>query len=601
MTSHLASLGSFSRRFLAPLALLGLGVSSPACDGGDETGRVSFGLEGGASFFRLRIFKSVPGANLEGPVLFDTGCIPQQSTTYELSNIPVGNGYAVVYEGFSAAACPPSGRAALGFRGAVAIIKGEQPYYHVQVFPTAGVATFPEDINLSAANARAIDFCAADADCGAARNVCYDDAAPAYWCVPSCASTVDCLTLHPRATCDTVAGWCMLETPFPLNLSEPRALGAAATLSSGDVVVFGGLEREGAISAGATASFVTTSFPLERFDAKTGLFTELSVVGLSSSPGGSFGFAALGGDRFVAVGGLLRAQMGYSAAGVLDVSANWSQDLSAQIHVWDFATGRGKASTLSQGIARSTVVPLSASSFLVVGGIAAQGNGVEVRKSTHRCEIAEDLSVSCQAGPGLDTPRQSPAASCLDAACNRVLILGGNSGGKLAEVVDLTENKATALSTKGLPERLLGPVLCGLDLVAGSLELSKPNPSIASRLTLRGTELEGNPLVGAPATSYLVAAANVSPVFGAGAECHLAGGLGSTGSSKAIIRTGAARFDVRSATLGRARFGAAAAVIGAGPLAGRVMFVGGLALPGEPGTPGAGGLQVVRGVEVYSP
>jgi len=581
-------------------ALPGLLLALAACDSGADVGRASFALEVDAPFFRMRIYDTPPDASLSGKTLFDTGCIAQQSRTYELTNIPVGEGYAIIYEGFASSSCASNERLAVGFRGGVAISKADQPYYHVQIYPSGGVAILPEDLNLSASNARSVDSCQVDSDCGA-KNLCYDDAAPAYWCVPTCVSTADCASLHPRAACDTAAGWCMLMSPFPLNLSEARAFGQAATLANGDVAFFGGLKREGTASAGETASFIATSFPLERFDAQTGLFAELSVSGLDASPGGAFGFAALGDDRFVAVGGLARAQMGWTSDGGLDTQVTFSQDLLGQIIVWDLATGRGKLSPLGQGQARATVVPLSTDRFLAIGGISPAGLGADVRRTTLLCELDAELTVSCQPGPQLDTARQSPAASCLDAVCDRILVLGGNSGGKLAEVLDLALSKTTALTTKGLPERLYNPILCGLDIVSGSLDLNKATPTVASRLNLDAAGLEGNPLAGAPPTSYLPAIAQATPTFGASSDCLVAGGLDATGLSDRIVQVGSARFSVKSATLGRARFGAQAAVIGAGPLLGRVLFAGGLALPGEPDAPTAGGLDVVRGAEVFTP
>jgi hypothetical protein len=593
-------IGQTHPRFDFRLILPGLLLALTACDSGAVVGRASFALEADASFFRLRIFATAPDASLSGKTLFDTGCIDQQSRTYELTNIPVGEGYSVVYEGYPSAGCASSQRLAVGFRGGVAITKDDQPYYHVQIYPTGGVATLPEDLNLSASNARPVDACAIDSDCGA-KSLCYDDAAPAYWCVPTCVSTADCASLHPRATCDTAAGWCLLMSPFPLNLSEARAFGQAATLDNGDVAFFGGLKREGVASAGETASFIGTSFPLERFDAQTGLFAELTVTGLEDSPGGAFGFAALGNDRFVAVGGLARAQMGYGASGVLDIQATWSQDLLGQIIVWDLATGRGKLSPLGQGQARATVVPLSADRFLAIGGISPAGISADVRKTTLLCEIAADLTTSCQPGPQLDTARQAPAAACLDTACDRILVLGGNSGGKLAEVLDLALSKTTPLTTKGLPERLFNPILCGLDIVSGSLDLNKANPTIATRLKLDEAGLEGNPLVGAPATSYLSTVAQASPTTGSNSNCLIAGGLDAAGFNGRIVQVGSARFDVQSASLGRPRFAGQAAIIGAGPLMGRVLFAGGLALPGAPDAPTSGGLGVVRGAEVFTP
>ena len=579
--------------FIAPLAVSALA----ACDDSPAPGRLNLALDDGSAFFRLRIYPGSPGADLTGKTLFDTGCIQQRSRTYELSNIPVGEGYAVVYEGFPRSPCSVSERLSLGFRGGLAVTKDGQPYAHVQVFATSAATALPEDINLSASAARPVDSCSTDTDCGAANEICFDDAAPSFWCVPSCVADTDCASIHPRATCDAEAGWCMLFNPYPLNMSEPRALGAAATLSNGDVVLFGGLEQEGAVAAGPTASFQTTTFPLERFDAKTGLFAAVTVTGDDASPGGEFGFGELGNDRFVAIGGISRLQLGWGQSG-LAFDAAWSQDLLAQIIVWDLASGTARLSQLGQGQARATVVTLDSDTFVAIGGIAPAAQGVEGKKGTLICDVAPDLSAGCRGGPTLTTARQSPAALCLDASCERILVVGGNTEGAFAEVLDRDQNKATALTTRGLPDKLFGPILCGFDLVGGSRDLLRADPTVAVRLTLDGDELEGNALAGSPETSYFATVAPASAAFGSGTQCHLAGGLSEAGLSAELVRVGSSRFEPK-ATLTRPRFGAQSAVIGSGPLAGAVLVTGGLALPGPANAPETGRLAPVRGAEVY--
>lgn len=589
------------RRQLPLVSTLALVVPAlfGACDDTTPPGRLNLALEDGSAFFRLRIYPESPGADLTGKTLFDTGCIQQRSRTYELSNIPVGEGYAVVYEGFPRSPCSVSERLSLGFRGGLSVTEDGQPYAHVQVFASSAATALPEDINLSASAARPVDSCSTDTDCGTANELCFDDAAPSYWCVPSCVENTDCASIHPRATCDAEAGWCMLYNPYPLNMSEPRALGAAATLSNGDVVLFGGLEQEGAVATGPTASFQTTTFPLERFDAKTGLFAPVTPTGDDASPGGEFGFGELGNDRFVAIGGLSRVQLGWGASG-LAFDAAWSQALLAQIVVWDLATNTAKLSQLGQGQARATVVPLDADTFMAIGGIAPAAQGVEVKKGTLICDIASDLSAGCRGGPTLTTARQSPAALCLDASCERILVVGGNTDGAFAEVIDRDQNQSTALTTRGLPDKLFGPILCGFDLVAGSRDLLRADPTVAVRLTLDGTELEGNALAGSPTTHYFSAVAPASAAFGSGTQCHLAGGLSAEALSGELVRVGSSRFEPK-AQLTRPRFGAQAAVIGSGPLAGALLVTGGLALPGPANAPETGRLAPVRGAEVYLP
>lgn len=562
-----------------------------ACDAGPATEVASahFALSGDAAFFRLRIFKSAP-ADLNARAVFDTGCLQQQSRTYELSNIPVGTGYVVVYEGFPELGCDPASALALGYRGGVTIrADGELPYYHVPVYPRGAVATLPEEINLSASVATAIDFCDDDGDCGDGE-VCYDEAKPAYWCVPSCQADVDCRDIHVRASCDTAAGWCTLKSPFPLNLSEPRTFGAAATLSDGDVLFVGGMRQDG------VGSLLPTMHPLERFDSQSGLFAAAVVGGNPPPLGGDFGFAELAPDRLVTVGGFLRAKLSFGATG-LELSTT-SADVSADLVVWDLAAGTAASVALPRAVARPAVVRMAADRFFVAGGLVVSGPGLETTRGTTLCTLSDGAPV-CETGPMLEHPRQGAAAACLDEGCERILIVGGNPAGRIAEVVDLSAQTATALETVGFGDKLFHPVLCGLDLVAGSTELSRAVPFSPVTLAVEDGKLVTTPIAGAPPSAYLPAVSGLDPSASARPGCWLGGGLeGEVTAQVASVRITRARdgvVEVLEPVLGRARFGGMAAEIGGGLLAGKVIFAGGVTLDGS------GPVRVVRGAEVLSP
>ena len=568
--------------------LLFVVLALAACDDGDTTASARFALAADAAFFRLRIFETAPTTLAPAPKdLFDTGCLQQQSRTYELTNIPVGQGYTVVYEGFSDLGCAT--RVALGFRGGVGITEAsELPYYHVQVYPAGDVATLPEEINLSASVARAVDFCEAADDCGASE-VCYDAAKPEYWCVPSCTTDADCKGIHVRASCDADAGWCTLRSPFPLNLSEPRAFGAAVTLPDGDVLFVGGLRQDG------VGALLPTMHPLERFDAASGLFVAAGVEGQVPPLGGDFGFAALGPSRFVTVGGFVKARVAWSGSG-LGLSSE-TDGMSDDVIVWDTAAGTAKSVALPRTVARSAVVRLADDRFFIAGGLVL-GGSIEPSRLTSLCTVSDGAPV-CEPGPMLVHPRQGAAAACLDAECSRVLIVGGNPSGTVAEVVDLTTNTASALETNGMGNKVFSPILCGLDLVGGSGELARASSLAAVRLSVSGSMLTATPIANAPTTTYMGSASGVDPRFGGSGECFVAGGLASgegvQTTSNRIVRVTTEGASTVGPVLGRPRFGAVAAKIGSGLLAGSVLFAGGVTLDGE------GPVKVVRGAEVLTP
>lgn len=558
--------------------------------GTGEVGTVSLAL--GAvqgAFFRLRIFKAPPDQALSGKALFDTGCIQRQSTTFELTNIPVGTGLALAYEGFDAATCAADARNELGYRGAMTIKKGTAPYYHVPVYPEHGSVALPEDLNLSASVATAIDFCDEDADCPGARDICYDAAKPEYWCVPACESDADCTGIHPRATCELSSHWCKLASPYPLNLSEPRALGAAATLPDGSALFVGGLrDREGG-GLGPTAHY------LEKFDAGTGLFAPVDIAGLEAAPAGWFGFARLGDDRVVVVGGVsgfddarwIPNDEGFTG------TATWSSVVQASATVIDIGDAHAQMTALTKAVAKPTVVALADGGFFVAGGLVVEGTKLVPTDATEVCTVGADFVATCTAGPTLAVKRYAAAPACLDANCRKIALVGGAVAGALVEVVDLDAGTATAATSNGGPARIFDPAMCGLLVVGGSTEPWRPMPFAPIALQIDGATVAVSALTGTGDVGWLAAAESDN--------CQLyAGGLDGQAAGMTALRLanrGAApSFDDAGATLTTARFGAVAVRLGSGPLAGAHIIAGGLALPS-----GEGPVSVVRGAEVWRP
>jgi len=582
------------RRPLATsLVLACLGACS---DTAPELGSVTFPLAD-ANFFRLRIFETPADVTSDGDIVFDTGCIQRQSRTYELSNIPVGTGYAVLYEGFAIASCAATARVEVGFRGLVDIEKGKQPYYHVPVYAEGRVAALPENLNLSASVAEPIDFCDGDDDCGGEREVCYDVSRPEYWCVPTCSVDADCADLHPLASCDVATEWCMLRSPYPFNLSEPRAWGAALALPGGDVLFVGGLRD-------SPGGFGPTRHWLERFDAELGLLAPAEVTGADEVPAGQFGFASLGADRHVVVGGVsaLSSIRWDPAAGGLQVEAEWGTALRDTIVVFEpDASGAGgvaKTSRLSRAVSHPAVLALGADRFWVAGGLVVAGPSVGASKGTWACTVASDLSVTCEASVELVQPRFASALACLDASCARVLVVGGNVAGRIGEIVDFAEGTSEALETLGLNDKAFHAQLCGDVLVGGSLLASSPQPFSPVRLSIDGRLLEGAALGrAAGSTVFFGALVGGSTTLSPASGCVIGGGFGADGAIGLVHQAGASGVAaVDDAVFAQARFAASGAIIGKGVLQGRVVFGGGLAFPA-----GIGPANVVRGLEVFSP
>ncbi|MCB9731388.1 MAG: hypothetical protein H6745_02000 [Deltaproteobacteria bacterium] len=576
----------------AVLAALVLALAAPGCgdagaDGGSQAGfgSLELALESGASaagWFRLRVLEGPVTDAGVGKTSFDTGCVEALSRTYELTNIPVGDGRAILFEGFDSGQCGDASRVELGYRGDVTIEQNRRPYYHVPVYATGAVSALPEEINISAAVADPIDFCDADADCGKAGTICYDAAKPDYWCVPTCLVDSDCTSFHPAATCDQAAGWCVLLSPFPLNLSEPRAFGAAATLSTGSVAFIGGFgAQDGALALTPVKHLV------EVFDQATGLFQATQAAGVDSYPGGLFGFAALGGDRFALAGGVSRLSILWDAqrGGLAWESTGWSDVLSDALVVVSPLSGTAKSTRLPRKLAEPLVVALDSHTVLVAGGLV--GDNATPSSDAWICDV--DSGAECVGLPPMTVPRAGAAGTCLDAGCTQVLVVGGASQNPLTELFDRSGAAPVwkPLTSGGFGGALFDPQLCGLDLVGGSTGRGVPSQLPRYTLAVSGDSLTATPAAG-------TAAGYLSAVAESGGHCVVAGGLVTAtdrvSSAVSVLPTGGGQ-------LTRARFGAAAAFVTHGALAGRALIGGGLAIA----DPASGALRFIRGVEVWSP
>lgn len=552
--------------------------------------RLALSFEGQDSF-RLQVFAGTVGSDLEGDVQFDSGCVKRRSTTLELSQLPVSAAYSIVYRAWSDAACAGD-PLAFGFRGGVSLEADQAVFVHVPVYATGLGTLLPVDLNLSALASTPVESCSNEDVCTSGDSCISTDEGS--WCVPTCAVDTDCVELHPQARCETAAGWCFLDAPWPLNASEPRAFARAMTRTDGSVVVFGGMHhtRNGRLEA--------TTFPVELFEASTGIFKALDIAGFFGGPAAAFGFATFGNDRIIVAGGLR------AAAGVtLDaqgpkLEANWRTDGVDRVFVIDFSLGRALSAPLGQIVGDPGVADLGGNRFMIAGGRTLQGqNNVVNSDKTWVCAIDSEGALGCEAGPTLRKARVAPALVCVDTGgqpCGSVIVFGGNEGGNaqnLAEVIDFNANPPTvsAFDVVGVPPVVLSPVFCGTRLVGGAAP-----DGMLSQFDLQPST---NPADAAPPEQ--------GPVFPVWAA-HSADGCGFVGGgivdgipgpaiSDSIWTTSANGTLVRaSGDLGRVRAAAAAGRVGSGPLAGSWLILGGL----EPGVQG-NDMRVVNGAEIWRP
>ncbi|MCB9786866.1 MAG: hypothetical protein H6744_09255 [Deltaproteobacteria bacterium] len=593
-----------------------------ACGDSGSRGSLTLGLTfEDAGWFQLRVFEG-PATELltaatGGRLLFDTGCLEIRSRTFEITDLEAGDDRSVVYEAFTGADCRRETRVSLGYRGGITVVAppAEQPYYHVPLYNLGAVTPLPEDINLSASLAVRVDVCEVDAECAdvvSPNGGCFklpSGTGSNFWCVPTCRNSADCQTIQPRAVCDADLGWCFLRSPFPLNMEQPRAFGGAFALGNGDVLLAGGF---GGLSGG---NLIASGRAFERFDAGTGLFVRETIDGVPATAVGLSGYARLGPDRFAQAGGVLSVALtpGKAAPGfTLQIGSLGGDTCNAdgcepnvtdRLLIFDTARGRGAISRLPARLAMPAVVATT-SEVLVIGGATPNGSGDAVDRSAAvwTCAVDAAMSAECEKLLDMSTGRAGASASCLDAACERILVLGGNATGAGLELIDRTgETPVTqAFTGPGSLGAIFGPQLCGDLIVGGGVGTTSAGGLGFNRVTtdegLRIVPLETESQVFTP----LFAAASALP----GGGCWLAGGIDPAGGVLASVRRVTEQAVApQELALSSARFGASAATIGSGPLAGGVIFAGGLDIDrsAASGSGDSGRVVFVRGAEVLRP
>ena len=576
---------------LLGLSALVLSALTPACaDSNFATLELALYTE--ADYFTLDIH------NQKGESLYATGCLLRQARTFRVSNLETADKATIVFHYYSDVSCEPSAHVGVGVRGGVEVVDGEERYYHIPVLADGDVTALPVDQNVSAGFATEVTYCEPDAECTepGASGICkkaFDDGTQKfkYWCVPSCAEDSDCESLHPRAMCDDASQWCVLPSPYPLNISTPRAYGQATTAPNGDVVLIGGFtsENEGVLSARDSA--------LEKYVATSGLFETFSIEGDEALKVGMAGMVELsrgGSAQVVLVGGAGEASLSDGAPGDFE-------EVSGDVVVLDLDDS---SLTLHDDALDPVVAPgvaSSGSALIVVGGWRAGDDGALAPSSVvTRCE-ADGADLACTQVGELATARTAPALLCLDDGCAELLVVGGNSEGPVSEVIDFTTSTTspefTTMASPGLPGAIVSPQLCGDRLVGGiepSGESAMPLAMSvdASVGVLTATELENVDGIMTHADSAILVIDD---------ECWVFGGRGaSAGSaSSALWRVG--QDAVIGAGVGialeQARYGALVAVVSEGELAGSVIIAGGLSSGSDEGE----SPRLLPGAEIFRP
>jgi hypothetical protein len=576
---------------LSALLLLGfLGAcdtSSSDSDGGDA-GLITVTLPySGGGWFRLQVYAEGMDADPE----FDTGCLLNEASTFELKLLSPGDNRTILFEAFDASSCAETSRVAIGLRGGVTVSEEEPGRYFIPVYDEGASTALPEALNISSSAAVAMDFCNEGESCDAvveAVGICRklpsgDGVKLQHWCVPTCTADAECTGLHVRSTCDTDSGWCMLNHPYPLNMSSARALGHAVQAENGDVVLMGGFTRDG------DDRLLASDWSFERFNAATGLFDTMKIHLPDYDGHGLTGVAQIAPGKVAYVGGARSVKLNVSGSGTdlaLDFSGlNEDEDnLSGKVLLFNTSDGSGTVTSGAMDpVAVPTVLSHSDGVLLILGGWVDDGGTMVRSGAVNRCTYDADDRVDCTSLTALSTPRAGAAAICLGTdGCEQVLVVGGNGGvGAVAEIIIPGDPSASPveLTSDDLPSTISWPGLCGNALVSGSGASFAVGALDAVALDV----ISGNLTVTALADeSGHGSSLGSSVAQAADGSCYISGGLRASGGlSSSVVHAVDGGLEPAAYELNSGRFGAASAVISSGPLAGSVLIAGGLRLSND--------------------
>jgi len=440
----------------------------------------------------------------------------------------------------------------------------------------------------------------------------------------ACGSDLDCRSIHPNATCDTVKHSCTVDNLFPLNGAARRAFPVVVAMDDGRVAIAGGL------TALISGNWQATVDRIEAFDPSTGLFKANLVSNAGVALGLSSG-VSLAGNAFALVGGAASAKValtpGTALSTALDtkgcLGAGTGCSISKIVARWDVKDAVAQAYSRDEALAfpiAARVRTKDGDRLLVAGGalVPLPASGDSRKGGSVLCRMDTAATDCSTAGPTMSTGRARAAVACFegtDAICTKVLIFGGRQkqASALAEVYDATTNTFSDLTVNGaLPAKVHGgqllPLVNGKFILLGATKdalfledadikagggiaplLLTPSPDgktlVASDADLgafKGTD------GGRRSLAVAISLADHSALLIGGLDDKLqpvadALWIGSDGKALGRVDLSGARFG-----------GGAGRVGGKGPLAGCVLLAGGFTLQGKE-------LQPQNHVEVFCP
>lgn len=603
-------------------------LAGPSPEGG---GQISFALAGdyvpGGTNFKIRLYKTVP-ASLANKAYFESPCTgPNQGFT--VTDLDIGDGYVVVYDGYSTATCDAGTLVARGIRGDVEVTKGGtgNAVYFIQVNEIGAISAFPvpgADLKDSGLT------CTTELECQGTTD-CADPAKCQFPFKTECAADEECpdgtkwvqYRVHPAARC--VGGICRLKTLSPLNLRSDRAFHVLASGPGGDVAMVGGFTQ-----SGGTGLTVGESSESETFGASSSLFRDLDLGTALGNAVGLMGATLLDGRRLVLVGGASAVGVEKEGEATVPVpkpqtcAGNCPTTLSSAAFVVDLSAGTATRSTLSiQGVALRSAMALvetiagdaGPEAFVRTGLVQTASDRIEAGRASYRCPTDADGALGCVEVPGSadSTPRYAAASACLvpnEVGCIEVVVLGGNSeaNSPFGELFSKSSNQIRNLTpTVGVPATQFGAVA----VVAGGQiwtfgGTSDPEDRTPDMEPLafnidpeNGTIAAGKSGLSAPELNLLLRTYHQATPLADGKSVLITGGLGPDRrplSSAVLVEASGGRLTVKSTVGGMAqpRVAHRALRIQGGLMDGAILISGGL-------SDVKGASKYAEGAEIFLP
>jgi hypothetical protein len=347
---------------------------------------------------RVKVYDATPQTN--GKIIFDSGCIALNRLSFRIAPMPVGDDLSVVLNVYQDDVC--EGLTHRAHRGGLLVEEGEDHLYTLSPIQMGAFNGLPYPSKETMSEALGT----------------------------TCSSDSDCSDVHPAAHCVVDEGLCQLTSLFPLNSGGPRAFHDALSLSDGQVVAVGGVDR-----ATSQGTFKGADVLFETYEPPTNLFSEPLVQKLSDNIVFSMNEVIdMGNGRFASLGGLREFTVSRTGDSLTFEIPLEDFNINSLVYLVDLEDGSSISGTLPTPLFGTQGMRTNAADDIIfAGGAAPHSEGTKVipTSSVRRCVMdGNTLSLQCETLSSLlSVPRFGHESICLSWAkpsvCEQIVFAGG--------------------------------------------------------------------------------------------------------------------------------------------------------------------------------